>query len=323
MPRASGPPPLSRPLIDAAVELRSSASPTTAAAQHQPAEEEEEEAVVVCCGEAGLLLMLVVLASVGLTVALSSAYPSDSDCRAPPPSCTFTDGYAVGLRRGLVGAAWATNRSACCDTCEDHGAPQQAEACAAAVFLNTSNASSVCTLSLFQPNCLLYGAEAADTAPVPLAGASLCRPSSAQERSASHSWLYQQVVGQQSAQHWLHSELSDLLGASAMLVRFGGLLFVSLMPKVLGCCCDYRGASLAQTLLRPRAAAKAVRWIAEDDPETGGCCGGCCGGGDAVAAPAAEREGNRDQQSGEAAEGAPEAREPWRGPAVPAEASFG
>ena len=75
-----------------------------------------------------------------------------------------------------------------------HGAPQQAEECAVTVFLNTSNASSV---SLFQPNCLLYGAEAADTAPVPLAGASLCRPPSAQERSTSHSWLYQQVVGQQ------------------------------------------------------------------------------------------------------------------------------
>jgi hypothetical protein len=276
MPRASGPPPLSRPLIDAAAGL----APLTATAAHQqPAEEkegvvleekEEEEGggggqqqrsgpepsdgpvpvrMRCKCGEDVLLLVLVLLASLGLTVALGFAYPSEAECRAPPLNCTYTDGYAVGLHRGLVGAAWATSRSACCDTCEHHSAPQQAEACAAAVFLNTSNASSVCTLSLYQPNCLLYGAEAADTAPVPLAGASLCRPPSAQERSASHSWLYQQVVGQQSAQHWLHSELSDLLGASAMLVRFGGLLFVSLMPKVLGCCCDYHGASLAQTLL--------------------------------------------------------------------------
>ena len=217
------------------------------------------------CGEEVLIALLVWLASIGLTVALASAYPSEAECRrrAPPPNCTFTDGHALGsAQHGLLGL-WLSDRSACCDACERHGPPQQTEACVAAVFLNTSNASqaysSESSLLLRQPNCLLYGAEAAGTAPVPLAAASLCRPPAARERTQARSWLAQKVIGQQSAQHWLHTELSELLGASAMLVRFGGLLFVSLMPTVLGGCCDYRGASLAQTLLRPRAAAKAAR----------------------------------------------------------------
>eukprot|EP01047_Picozoa_sp_COSAG01_P035450 COSAG01_NODE_2721_length_7186_cov_3.571328_4_plen_499_part_00 len=230
-------------------------------------------------GEAGLLLMLVVLASVGLTVILSSVYPSLAECLAPLPGC-------VGTWPAPVGTARATDRSACCDTCEQHSAPQQAEACAAAVFL--------------KPKCVLYDAKARyEEGARPLGGASLCLAS---------------LCAQHFPQHWL----SVLLGASALLVRFGGLLFVSLMPKVLRCSCDYRCAGSRWTL---------VRWIAEDDPETAGCCGGRCGGGDAGAVPvaaAAEREGIHDQQqSDEAAEGAPAEPEPWRSPAVPAAASFG
>ena len=112
-------------------------------------------------------------------------------------SCHFHvgSGYAggsIGIGRPLP-CKQMRSKQDCCDACERHGPPQQTEACVAAVFLNTSNTShagsSESSLSLRQPNCLLYGAEAAGTAPVPLAAASLCRPPAARERTAARSWL--------------------------------------------------------------------------------------------------------------------------------------
>eukprot|EP01046_Picozoa_sp_COSAG06_P007712 COSAG06_NODE_381_length_16594_cov_7.199454_7_plen_638_part_00 len=138
-------------------------------------------------------------------------------------TCTYTEGVAFGHSADLVAASWVeagrylTAKEACCVACNNQAG------CGAATFLPET---------LDPANCFMYKKPLPET--VSLDGAAVCSlPSD----------------GTSAAQ----GSLDTLLGAMAMLTRFGTVLFAFFLGKALEAV-GYGGAGLANSVLAPRQA---------------------------------------------------------------------
>ena len=169
----------------------------------------------------GDIVLAAVFAAVGtvlLGIALAPGIEVAAAAQCKPDAvCDYIEGYA--MKDGLTGAAEADSRTSCCSLCS------RAAGCAAATFMNATG------------TCLLYSSDAERR--VPFDGAAVCAlPAS----DASD------PVGT------TRSLAEALLGASALTVRFGGLALVFLVGQLQDMI-GYDGASLAQSVLKPRQAA--------------------------------------------------------------------
>eukprot|EP01045_Picozoa_sp_COSAG04_P017836 COSAG04_NODE_1607_length_6175_cov_6.046906_3_plen_489_part_00 len=169
-------------------------------------------------------LLAALFALVGTTLVGASLVPGWETYRTPGGECTatrscaYTNGVAYGHRADAVAASWVEDgREGCCGECN-----RQAD-CAAATFFDATAAGQ-------SANCIMYGAPLPET--IPLEGAALCSLPSDGFSAARD---------------------SPLLGATAMLTRFGGFLFAFLLGKALEAV-GYGGVGLVGSVLAPRQA---------------------------------------------------------------------
>ena len=178
-------------------------------------------------GDMLLAALFALAASVLLVASLVPGWEAYStpggECSAKR-TCTYSEGVAFGLHVDPVAAVWVDDgREGCCAACNRH------EDCVVGTFLAGADAK------VTRLNCIMYAGAEAEV--VALEGASLCSlPSDGS------------IV-----QDSLHRQLETLLGATAMLTRFGGFLFVFLLGKALEAV-DYGGAGLVRSVLAPRQA---------------------------------------------------------------------
>jgi hypothetical protein len=185
-------------------------------------------------GDRLLLGFFVLVGTVGLTLSLWPGMDAAlaAEC-SPNATCTYTEGRA--FYHGVDSAStWEEGgREGCCRACDKHSH------CVAATYLDATATATVPTA-----NCIMYTTTAART--VAVEGASLCLlPSEGAAASAAR------------------GSLEYLLGASALVVRFGGIAFSLGMSLLLGLA-GYKGASLPQTVLSPRQAGVAAARVAAD-----------------------------------------------------------
>ena len=183
-----------------------------------------------------LVLFFILLSTALLIASLVPGWESAQadECTAHP-SCTYEEGLAVSHGGGTqpLAAAWVDGRESCCGSCAQHAG------CGMATFMNNS-----ATHGATVPNCFLYE-NVTTTQKVAADGTSLCS-------LPDHGAVSAVVLG----------SLETLLGGSAMLTRFGGLIFASMASKMLGSV-GYGGAGLVSSILAPRkAGTAAARWAA-------------------------------------------------------------
>ena len=163
------------------------------------------------------MLLFAAAVTPGFQVAAAAGCNSASDCYYSPDSAV--DGHNLEQLVPLV----VTNHTEksrqeedCCQACKDH------PACIASTYLGAAK------------TCLLYSDHAGVVA---FEGATACvlPPDDASASSA------------------VRAELETLVGASALLVRFGGFALLYLIGRVMGLI-GYGGASIGQSVLMPRRA---------------------------------------------------------------------
>ena len=189
------------------------------------------------------MLFFVLLSTALLIASLVPGWESAQadECTAHP-SCAYEEGLAVSHGGGTqpLAATWVDGRESCCGSCAQHAG------CGMATFMNTS-----ATHGAIVPNCFLYE-NVTTTQKVAVDGTSLCS-------LPDHGAVSTVVLG----------SLETLLGGSAMLTRFGGLILGSMVSKMLGSV-GYGGAGLASSILAPRkAGTAAARWAAGEAAEGG------------------------------------------------------
>ena len=169
-------------------------------------------------------------------------------------TCTYAEGQAFGHATDpVVAASWVNDgREGCCTACTKH------VDCAAAIFLD-ANATGPMV------NCIMYPKATPET--VSLDGASLCSLPSDGDGATSAA----------------RGSLETLLGASAVLTRFGGFAFAFLLGKLLELV-GYGGAGTVNTILSPRKAAAAAARVAAGAAEAEGQQAAGAAGWDAIAA---------------------------------------
>ena len=191
-------------------------------------EEFDVPAPSVLVGDKVIVGLFVVVAAALLVLSLVPGWQTAHAVECTPNrTCTYEEGAAIGHAAAPVGAAWVMGdeggREECCDACGRQGD------CVAATFLDV-NATGPSV------NCIMYGRGQLERTPLP--GASLCSlPSD----------------GVWAAQDSLERQLETLLGAAAILTRFGGLALIYLLGKLLECV-GYGGAGLAKSVLTPQQA---------------------------------------------------------------------
>ena len=171
-------------------------------------------------GDFGLAAFLCLCGTVliGVTLAPGVEVARAARCKESV-GCTYTYDMAVGGTPLPVpiAAAAAGNEQSCCDSCCD------TLGCVVATYLNATGA------------CLLY---ATDTRVI-FKGAAVCALAETD------------VTDPVDATRRF---IQNLLGASAVFARFGGFVVVYFLNKLQGLI-GYAGASLAQSILKPREAA--------------------------------------------------------------------
>ena len=207
------------------------------------------------CGDKLLVAFFALVGAAGLGLSLWPGWDvaHAEECTARR-TCTYTEGQAFGHATDPVAASWVNDgREGCCTACTKH------VDCAAAIFLDAKATGPMV-------NCIMYPKATPET--VSLDGASLCSLPSDGDGATSVA----------------RGSLETLLGASAVLTRFGGFAFAFLLGKLLELV-GYGGAGTVNTILSPRkAAAAAARAAAGAAEAEGQQAAGAAAGWDAIAA---------------------------------------
>ena len=197
------------------------------------------------CGDFALAALFVALGAALLFLALAPGYnvASSNKCNSRDP-CIFTENYAVDGHRldGLlpVSSNGTVGKQECCKECKDH------PGCTVATYLyrlETTTAPATCLLYLDNTKESWFKMKVAT---IPFAHAAVCGLPADAARSGSAT----------------RDEVETALGASALLMRFGGfalLLILGRMKDLIG----YGGASLGQTVLKPRHASVVAATLRE------------------------------------------------------------
>lgn len=139
-------------------------------------------------------------------------------------TCTYEEGFAFSTHADSI-ASWVSGgKEGCCSACRQHAG------CVAGVFVNNATTTPA--------NCFMYTKSMGST--VALAGASLCSLTSDGDGAVST----------------IRAQLETLLGAAAVLMRFGGFALVYVL-KTVSECAGYDGAGLVKSVLSPRQAGAA------------------------------------------------------------------
>lgn len=206
------------------------------------------------CGDKLLVAFFALVGAAGLGLSLWPGWDAAhaEECTANR-TCTYAEGQAFGHGADAVAASWVSDgREGCCTACTKH------VDCAAAIFLD-ANATGPMV------NCIMYPKATLET--VSLDGASLCSLPSDGDGATSAA----------------RGSLETLLGASAVLTRFGGFAFAFLLGKLLELV-GYGGAGTVNTILSPRKAAAAAARAAAGQAEAEGQQAQGAAGWDAIAA---------------------------------------
>ena len=182
---------------------------------------------------AGDRLLLALFALVAVVLLFLSLFPWLEVARAaectPNRTCIYTEGLAIGrdgaepVVEHVVAVSKVDGREACCTACG------QTKDCAKSTFYHTNTTTH-------SANCVMFADPVPQAAPVE--GASLCSLNPDDVAAARGS---------------LDRELQTLLGAAAVLWRFGGFLFTIFLGTALEAV-GYSGAGLVSSVLAPRQA---------------------------------------------------------------------